>query len=140
MIEYVSAFMIFAGSVFAVIGAIGHIRFPDVYTRAHPATKSSTIAVLITLTGALIYITVTQGFFSVRLLLGIFFVYLTAPVSSHLVLRAAYRNKVELSDITIEDALKDVIHGTPDDKQKEEKANKQEEIEEVKETKESHTN
>ncbi len=109
--EYIGLLLILGGAVFVVIGSIGHIRFPDVYSRAHSATKSSTIAVLITLTGAWIYIAATEGVFSVRLLLGIVFVYLTNPISSHLVLRAAYRSKVKLADITYEDELKDALHG-----------------------------
>ena len=111
MIEYVGAILIFIGSLFAVISAIGHIRFPDVYTRSHAATKSSTLGVLLTLTGALIYILESQDYFSVRLVLGIVFVFLTAPVSGHLVTRAAYRSKVKLADITLEDDLEEVIHG-----------------------------
>ncbi|MCF3943547.1 Na+/H+ antiporter subunit G [Oceanobacillus alkalisoli] len=111
IIEYIGAILIFIGSLFAVISAIGLIRFPDVYTRSHAATKSSTLGVLLTLTGALIYILESQDYFSVRLVLGIAFVFLTAPVSGHLVTRAAYRKKVKLADITVEDDLKDVIHG-----------------------------
>lgn len=109
MIEYLGAFLILIGALFAVISAIGHIRFPDVYTRSHAATKSSTLGVLLTLTGALIYILESYGFFSVRLVLGIIFVFLTAPVSGHLVTRAAYRSNVKLADISVEDALKDVF-------------------------------
>lgn len=111
IIEYIGVFLIFIGSLFAFVSAVGLIRFPDVYTRSHAATKSSTLGVLMTLTGAFIYIVVSQGYFSVRLVLGIIFVFLTAPVSGHLVTRAAYRAKVKLADITIEDALEDVIHG-----------------------------
>lgn len=111
IIEYVGAILIFIGALFAVVSAIGLIRFPDVYTRSHAATKSSTLGVLLTLTGALIYIWESQNYFSVRLVLGIVFVFLTAPVSGHLVTRAAYRSKVKLADITLEDDLEEVIHG-----------------------------
>lgn len=108
-IEFIGALLIFVGGVMAVISAIGLIRFPDVYTRSHAATKSSTLAVLLTLTGALVYILIVDGYFSIRLILGIVFVFLTAPVSGHLVTRAAYRSNVKLADISIEDALADVI-------------------------------
>lgn len=108
--KYIGLFLILGGAASTIIGSIGHIRFPDVYNRAHAATKSSTIAVLITLVGALIYIAATQGVFSVQLLLGIIFVYLTNPVGSHLLLRAAYRSKVELSELTLVDELKEVMH------------------------------
>jgi multicomponent Na+:H+ antiporter subunit G len=110
IIELAAVILILIGSVMAVISAIGILRFPDVYTRSHAGTKSSTLAVLLSLTGTFIYFWATENFISVRLLLGITFVFLTAPVSGHLITRAAYRSGVKLADISTEDALKDVIH------------------------------
>lgn len=109
--EFISAFLILCGGVIAVISAIGIIRFPDVYSRSHAATKSATLAVLLTLSGAFIYIWITQSIVSIRLLLGIVFVFLTAPVSGHMITRAAYRKKVPMSDKTVEDALYPVLYG-----------------------------
>lgn len=62
------------------------------FLRSHAATKSSTLSVLLTLIGVLIYFIVNTGFFSVRLLLSLVFINLTSPVGMHLVARAAYRN------------------------------------------------
>lgn len=108
-IEFIAALFMLIGAILAVISAIGIIRFPDVYTRSHAGTKSSTLAVLMTLLGAFIYFAAEQGSYSVRLLLGIIFVFLTAPVAGHLITRAAYRAGVKMADTTIEDDLKDVI-------------------------------
>lgn len=107
--ELIGALLILIGSVMAVISAIGILRLPDVYTRSHAATKSSTLAVLLSLIGTFIYFWASENFISVRVLLGIIFVFLTAPVSGHLITRAAYRSKVKLSDSSTEDALKDVM-------------------------------
>lgn len=93
----------------AVISAIGILRLPDVYTRSHAATKSSTLAVLLSLLGTFIYFWASENFISVRLLLGIAFVFLTAPVSGHLITRAAYRSNVKLSDSSTEDALEELL-------------------------------
>ncbi|WP_449355744.1 Na+/H+ antiporter subunit G [Virgibacillus natechei] len=108
IIEFIGVLLILIGSIMAVISAIGIIRFPDVYTRSHAATKSSTLAVLLTLLGVFIFFWVHDSF-SVRLLLGIVFVFLTAPVSGHLISRAAYRARVKTSDLTVEDELADAI-------------------------------
>ena len=115
--EYIGAFLILIGSVMAVISAIGILRLPDVYTRSHAATKSSTLAVLLSLTGTFIYFWASENFISVRLLLGIMFVFLTAPVAGHLITRAAYRSRVKLSDSSTEDALHDVLYGKQKDSQ-----------------------
>lgn len=108
-IELIGVLLIFIGSIVSVISAIGIIRFPDIYSRAHAATKTTTLAVLLVLVGAFLYFWLAEMFISVRLLLGILFVFLTAPVSGHLILRAAYRSNVKMADTTLEDELKDYL-------------------------------
>lgn len=108
-IEWIGAILILIGSIISVISAIGIIRFPDIYTRAHAATKTTTLAVLLTLFGAFLYFWLKDAFISVRLILGIVFVFLTAPVSGHLILRASYRANVKMSDMTTEDELKEYL-------------------------------
>lgn len=104
--EIIAAFLILIGSLFSFLSAVGLIRLPDVYTRSHAASKSTTLGVLCTLVGTLLYFLITDGYFSIRLLLGIFFVFLTAPVSAHVICRSAYRSKVKLSENSVQDDLK----------------------------------
>jgi multicomponent Na+:H+ antiporter subunit G len=106
MIEWAAVILILIGSIVSVISAFGMIRLPDVYTRSHAATKSSTLSVLTCLLGAFIYFWVHDGFVSVRLILGILFVFVTAPVAGHLICRAAYRSHVPLAEGSGEDELK----------------------------------
>ncbi|HBG3200958.1 TPA: Na+/H+ antiporter Mnh2 subunit G [Staphylococcus aureus] len=86
----IAAVMLLLGSFIALISAIGIVKFQDVFLRSHAATKSSTLSVLLTLIGVLIYFIVNTGFFSVRLLLSLVFINLTSPVGMHLVARGAY--------------------------------------------------
>lgn len=109
--ELIGVLFIFVGSIVSVVSAIGIIRFPDVYTRAHAATKTTTLAVLITLVGAFIYFLFKESYMSIRLVLGIIFVFITAPVSGHLVLRSAYRANVAMTDTTVKDELKKALQG-----------------------------
>jgi len=106
--EFLAAFLILIGSIISVISAYGIIRFPDVYSRAHAATKSSTLAVLLTLVGAFLFFWMTDGTISVRLLLGIVFVFITSPTAGHLIIRAAYKSNVKMTETTIVDELKEV--------------------------------
>lgn len=106
--EFLAALLILVGSIISVISAFGIIRFPDVYSRAHAATKSSTLAVLLTLAGAFLYFWMTDGTISVRLILGIVFVYITSPTAGHLIIRAAYKSNVKMTETTIVDELKEV--------------------------------
>ena len=102
-------FTIIAGLVFTVVTVVGVLRLPDVYTRAHAASKSSTLGVLSILLGVFIYIWAYEGHFSVKLLLGIVFLFITAPIGGHLMARAAYISGVKPTDLTIGDDLAEVV-------------------------------
>lgn len=107
--EWIAVLFMVIGGIISVISAYGIIRFPDVYSRLHAATKSSTLAVLLTLSGAFLYFLFVESIISVRLILGIIFVFMTSPVSGHLICRAAYRSNVRLTESTTVDELKDVF-------------------------------
>lgn len=109
IVEYAAAILMVTGGLMSLVSAIGLIRLPDVYTRSHAATKSSTLAVLLTLLGGFLYFWALERFISVRLLLGIIFVFLTAPVAGHVIIRAAYRSGVRLADISKKDELAEAI-------------------------------
>ncbi|TFD95935.1 monovalent cation/H(+) antiporter subunit G [Jeotgalibacillus sp. R-1-5s-1] len=105
--EYFVAGFILIGAFFAVVTAIGLIRLPDLYTRTHAASKSATLGVMCILIGTLIFFLTEDGVFNSRVVLGIFFVLITAPVGGHLIARAAYNTGVKLAPETVRDDLAD---------------------------------
>ncbi|MCP8616943.1 monovalent cation/H(+) antiporter subunit G [Salirhabdus salicampi] len=107
MIEIIISFLLIAGTFFILSGSVGIIRFPDVYTRLHAATKSSTLGVSNVLVGAFLFMYFYAETFSGKLILGIIFVLLTAPVSGHVISRAAHRSGVDLWSGSIKDAYQD---------------------------------
>jgi multicomponent Na+:H+ antiporter subunit G len=108
VIEVLAVLSILVGTVFSFLSAVGLIRLPDLYSRAHAASKSSTMGVLFILVGTFLFF-IMEGTFSIRLFLGIFFVFLTAPVAAHVIVRSAYRSKVPLAEQSVRDDLKGVI-------------------------------
>lgn len=94
IVMLIAAIMVFIGSIIALVSAIGLVRFKDIFLRIHAATKSSTAAVLLTLVGVFIYFIASQGYVSVRTLLALVFINITAPVGGHLISRAAYRTGI----------------------------------------------
>ncbi len=108
-IELSVAMLILIGTIFNFISAIGFIRLPDVYNRAHALAKSTTLGVLFALLGAFFFFLFLEGYFSIKLFLGIFFVFLTSPASSHMICRSAYRAQVPLADISVRDDLEEPI-------------------------------
>lgn len=121
--ELLIGLVILLGAIVSAVSAFGLIRLPDVYLRSHAATKSSTLGVLLILVGAFLYFMFYVDSISAKLLLGIIFVFITAPVAGHLNGRAAYRSGVPLWKGSTEDDLRPVLEKEYKDQQKEDKMN-----------------
>ncbi len=94
MKEILSIILLIIGAAFIFLSALGLIRMPDLYLRMSASTKSSTLGVGSILIAAAIHF-FELGIAS-RAIAIVFFVLLTAPVSAHLIGRAAYFNGVPL--------------------------------------------
>lgn len=105
MIEWIVAILVLFGTSMSLLSSFGLLRLPDVYNRAHATTKSATLGILSILLGAFIYFFFTHGVSSIRLLLGIVFVFFTAPVAGHLIIRSAHRYGSPLAPISVQDDL-----------------------------------
>lgn len=83
----ISDFFIFFGLTFFFFGTIGTIRFPDIYTRLQTSSKCDGAGAVSLLVGLMI----REGLnmFSLRILVIIFFLLLTNPVSTHAIARSA---------------------------------------------------
>lgn len=106
-IEIIISVMILLGASLSILAAIGVIRLPDVYTRTHAAGISNTFGVSLLLFATVGYFFHTGQGFNARVLLAILFIYLTTPIASHLINRAAYDTGVPLA-IRIRDQLRSV--------------------------------
>ncbi len=82
-----------AGSLFALIGAAGIIRLPDVFARMHGAGIVDTLGMGLILAGLMIH----EGFtmVTVKLVLIVAFIFLTSPTTTHALARAALNGGVE---------------------------------------------
>jgi len=82
-----------AGSLFAVIGAVGIIRLPDVFTRMHGAGIVDTLGMGLILAGLMIQ----EGFtmVTVKLVLIVVFIFFASPTTTHALARAALNGGVE---------------------------------------------
>ncbi|MCU0255520.1 MAG: monovalent cation/H(+) antiporter subunit G, partial [Vicinamibacterales bacterium] len=83
-----------AGALLLLIAGIGVLRMPDLFLRMSATSKASSL-------GAgcmLLAVAVSAAEFSVtvRALLGVAFLFLTTPVASHMIGRAAYLLKVQM--------------------------------------------
>lgn len=103
MSEIISNVLQVIGATFLLLAAIGIIRMPDLFSRMQPATKASTLGVGCILLAAAFHF----GDVAVvaRALAAICFFLLTAPVTAHLIARAAYFVGVPLWKDTVVNEL-----------------------------------
>jgi multicomponent Na+:H+ antiporter subunit G len=96
IVTLVGSTIVLLGSVFMVIGALGVIRMPDVFTRLHAASVSDTFGVGLILIGLILVAGLTLV--SVKLAFLLAFLFLTGPVATHAVARAALDAGVKARD------------------------------------------
>lgn len=97
IIDSLSWICLLLGCFLSISGAIGIFRFKEFYSRAHAASITDTLSVLFIITGLVLQ----SGFtlITVKLLFIFALLWLTGPVASHALVRAAYQTglKPELS-------------------------------------------
>ena len=104
-LDVVSALLLLSGVALALVAALGLVRFPDVFSRMHAATKPATLGLLLVTVGAALRM--DDGGDAVKLLLVAAFQFLTAPIAAHMVGRAAYRSGAGALDELVVDELRD---------------------------------
>lgn len=85
------------GLFFFLAGAIGIIRFPDFYSRLHPAGMIDSMGLLLSMSGLALF-TLVDGDFSwpsilncLKIILIVVFVYITSPTATHAIIDAGMR-------------------------------------------------
>lgn len=103
----VGAFAI-AGAALVLLAGIGVLRFGDLYSRMHAATKASTLSVLLIAVAGVIALEEGRA----KLVLAAVAIFITAPVASHVLGRAAYRAEGIEIRLDATDDLADLIDGS----------------------------
>ncbi len=93
MLEIITSVFLLIGAFFTLVGSIGLIRLPDFFMRLHAPTKASTLGVGGVLLASMVY-ALNEGVLIHELIITLF-VFVTAPVSAHLLSQAALRLKLK---------------------------------------------
>lgn len=91
VIDTLTGICLIAGALMSLAAAIGLVRFPDLMTRMHAATKPQVLGLLLLLLAVALQL--RSWALVPLLLLAWIFQLLTIPVSAHMVGRAGYRTK-----------------------------------------------
>ena len=89
-LDFIVAALLVAGAAFALVGAFGLAKLSDFMKRLHGPTKASTLGIGLSLIASMAWFA-WHGGFTGREFLVTLFVFVTAPVSAHLLVKAAMR-------------------------------------------------
>ena len=89
MLDLLLSLLILAGAAFTFVGSLGLARLPDFYTRLHAPTKATTLGVGSLLIASALYFSTRGQGISLHEVLVTLFLFITAPVSAHLLAKAA---------------------------------------------------
>jgi len=95
MIDIIAVILLFCGLFFFTGGAVGIIRFPDFYSRLHPAGKLDTAGLLMSMAGMALYTvqdwSVNSLLTGCKIILIVVFVFITSPTATHAIIDAGVR-------------------------------------------------
>lgn len=94
VLELLLSALIVGGALFTFIGSLGLVRLPDFYTRLHAPTKATTLGVGCLLVASSLFFSLTSESISLHEILVTLFLFITAPVSAHLLAKAALHRKL----------------------------------------------
>lgn len=89
----IAIILIVAGVFFLTVSALGLLRFPDFYSRAHAVGKSETLGSILVLSGLAVY----NGWelSTAKILFILLFVLIANPTATHAIARAALRTGLQ---------------------------------------------
>lgn len=95
IIALIAVVCVVAGLVFFAGGTVGILRFPDFYSRLHPAGKLDTMGALLVLLGLAVYqlfpVTLGSVLTALKLMLIVVFIFLASPTATHAIVDAGFR-------------------------------------------------
>ena len=95
--------LIAAGLFFQLVAAVGLVRLRDVYSRLHVVCITDTLGVPLVMIGAAVLSGLSLT--SLKLVLVVFFLYLTSPLVGHLLARAALESGLQPWDGRLQKAV-----------------------------------
>ncbi|MFC4726753.1 Na+/H+ antiporter subunit G [Coralloluteibacterium thermophilus] len=89
VVEFLVSALILVGAGFMLVGSLGLAKLSEIYKRLHGPAKATTVGIGALLVASIVRHTLLGEGLHLRELLVTAFLFLTAPVSAHLMARAA---------------------------------------------------
>ena len=104
-VDTIAAALMAAGAAWTLLGVLGLVRFPDVFSRLHGTGLGSTGGIALLLAGVVVHFATRSVTLSVLAGLTLVFVLLTYPLASTAIASAAHRRGAEGDDVGEVDEL-----------------------------------
>ncbi len=88
MLEWIVSGALLIGAFFTLVGSVGLLRLPDFYSRLHAPTKATTLGLSGILVASVLYLA-GHGQASAHEVLVLLFLFISAPVSAYMLVKAA---------------------------------------------------
>ncbi|MGB1090581.1 MAG: Na+/H+ antiporter subunit G [Oceanobacter sp.] len=109
ILAWVASFLLVMGGLFVLIGAVGMVKLPDVYTRLHAPTKTTTMGIgCILIASMCIHFDGGRGLGIEEVVISLF-LFITAPVSAYMIAKAALHRRVSMREGTVNSELSERI-------------------------------
>lgn len=95
LVEGLLAVLVVVGAFFTFVGSLGLARLADFYTRLHGPTKATTLGVGSLLVASAVFFSLVETELSLHEVLITLFLFITAPVSAHLMAKAALHRRLD---------------------------------------------
>lgn len=105
--DLIGGLLIGLGVFLVLLAGIGLLRFPDVYIRSSATTKAGGLGIALVLAGTAFAMGTTEA--AVKMGIAIVLQFIGAPVSGHVIGRAAYRAGAPLWEKTVVDELQGFV-------------------------------
>ncbi|WP_337842818.1 Na+/H+ antiporter subunit G [Rheinheimera sp.] len=89
-----------AGSLFVLLGSLALVKLPDFYTRLHGPTKATTLGLGSLVLASLLYFNGVEQVLSLQQLLIALFLFITAPITAHMLIKAALHHQLKTAKST----------------------------------------
>lgn len=99
-VEWLVIILLLLGAFFLMVGSIGLAKLPDFYTRLHAPTKASTLGIGAVLIASTVFFSVNQEGISVKELVITLFLFITAPITAHMMGKAAMHKEKQALERT----------------------------------------
>ncbi|WP_031566766.1 Na+/H+ antiporter subunit G [Rheinheimera texasensis] len=94
-LEWLISGLLCVGALFVLLGSVALLKLPDFYTRLHGPTKATTLGLGSLVLASMVFFNLQLETLSLQQLLIALFLFISAPVTAHMLIKVAMHHKLK---------------------------------------------